>query len=204
MDLDVPGFKPPRYERRHPPGAVGALTLPAVLSPASSPRKIATARSDRSDSTQFLPLVSGRDRASSPRNSPGGNRGRAGAGAGAGYTGEEALGLGLGETAGGGGLALEPTLSFSLPSHLLGLSSRAAAAAAKGRSTIEQIQRGSGCIYSKSRSSHLLLTASVVAKNRDRDRDRERGRERGRPFKEEYMDDNYRPDEDALDLVLWR
>ena len=74
------------------------------------------------------------------------------------------------------------------------------AAAAKGRSTIEQIQRGSGCIYSKSRSSHLLLTASVVAKNRDRERERERGR----PFKEEYMDDNYRPDEDALDLVLWR
>ena len=201
MDLDVPGFKPPRYERRHPPGAVGALTLPAVLSPASSPRKIVSARSDRSDSTQFLPLVSGRDRASSPRNSPGGNRGRAGAG----YTGEEALGRGRGhgEAAGGGGLAPEPTLSFSLPSHLLGLSSRAAAAA-KGWSTIEQIQRDSGCIYSKSRSSHLLLTASVVAKNRDRDRERGRERDRGRPFKEEYMDDNYRPDEDALDLVLWR
>ena len=194
----MPGFKPPRYERRHPPGGVGALTLPAVLSPASSPRKIVTARSDRSDSTQFLPLVSGRDRASSPRNSPGGNRGRTGAGAGYTGAGEEALGLGHGEAAGGGGLAPEPTLSFSLPSHLLGLSSRAAAA--KGRSTIEQIQRGSGCIYSKSRSSHLLLTASVVAKNRDRERERERGR----PFKEEYMDDNYRPDEDALDLVLWR
>ena len=194
----MPGFKPPRYERPGQPG-VSTLTLPSVHSPASSPRtvrRIATARSDRSDATQYLPLLSSHDRAASP--GPGPGPGGRGWGPGGDAEAEEMAEAGTGT--GQGRPLLQPIEGAKQvrAAHL---------------STIEQIQRGSGCIYSKSRSSHLLLSSAGhghghghmdgdSSRHRDRDRDRSKG---SRPFKDEDMNDNYQPtDDDAVDLVLWR